>query len=330
MSTRRSIAWLAAVFAACTFLSWQGRDEPRLVPEVRAAPTSSLEPPSPGVAPESTLPSSVKTASARPGSTPVPPAATTAITSSLGRKLLEVTNVRAYVLDALKHPEKGGAFYAILALKQCKPLELYRMSGESAIQRIVETESTISSERLAAITAPTTLCREFSLGEVDALKEQAEELGLSGADPMLKLVMSQRDTVPTDERNAALETIAKSRNMALASEVGAPFLMLRNASTPAEGSIFLTTRFDGQTYGRYDAALLQVAAELATCVEGEYCKVDEFRLSHCWLTGVCIADREQFMRSWLFREDPDRFERVLAFSNRMRAALLRGDTSMFR
>jgi len=64
------------------------------------------------------------------------------------------------------------------------------------------------------------LCRDFSYGEVDALREKAEQLGLSGADPMLKLAMSQRDTVPEEGESAGLKTISESRNMALISEVG--------------------------------------------------------------------------------------------------------------
>ena len=330
MSSSRTLAVLTACLAACAFLFWQAHDEPPVVLQVRVATAAPVNPPSVAVAPHANVGQSAKAASSLTAPTPVAPAALPAITSDLGRKLLEVTNLRAFVLDALKQPERGGAFYAILALRRCKQLEFDRSTGERAIQNIVNAESTISPERLAAITAPTMLCRDFSYGEVDALREKAEQLGLSGADPMLKLAMSQRDTVPKEERSAALKMIAESRNMALISEVGAPFFMLRETSTFFDGNNVLTTRFDGQTYGRYDAAKLQIAADLATCVQGEYCKVDEYRLGHCWLTGECIADREEFMRVWAFGGRSEAFEKVLAFSSQMRAALVRGDTSIFR
>ena len=135
--------------------------------------------------------------------------------SDLGRRLLEATNIRTYVLDALEQPARGGAFYATLALRQCKDLELHRRYGKMAIQNIINAESTISPERLAAITAPTMLCRDFSFGEADALREKAEQLGLSGADPMLKLAMSQRDSVPQPEAKR------RSQNDCWVSEHGA-------------------------------------------------------------------------------------------------------------
>ena len=83
------------------------------------------------------------------------------------------------------------------------------------------------------------------------------------------------------------------------------------------------------TVGTTDAKL-QLAAELAGCVQGEYCKVDEYRLTHCWHSGECITDREDFMRVWMLGGDSVAFEKVVAYSSRMRAALARGDTSVFR
>ena len=52
----------------------------------------------------------------------------------------------------MKHPEKGGGFYAILALKSCAG------SGTAAetINEVVERESTISADAIRRIEAAST------------------------------------------------------------------------------------------------------------------------------------------------------------------------------
>lgn len=158
--------------------------------------------------------------------------------SEFGRKLLETKDVRAFVLEALKQPEKGGVFYADRALTQCSENRLaLQASADESIQTIVATESTITQERMAKINAIPTRCSQFAEGEFAALTAEVLKKGLDGSDPISALGFSLgRTRAGTPERDRAIDDIYKSGNMSLISETRL-LSQLLEASLTVEGDV---------------------------------------------------------------------------------------------
>lgn len=246
--------------------------------------------------------------------------------NEFGRKLLQVKSVQEFVTEALAHPEKGGAFYAMLALRQCDSFDQIMAESHAAVYKVVAAESTISTARQADIGTPQIRCAGLSQAQVDALKLEAAKHVRSGTDPLFKLSHALR--VPPAQRDAPIEAIVKHGNWALIAEEGIPGRLLQAATTWDD--IGPSVRFNGQTYGKEDYEALSHAAEFSACVDGDFCKFDLHRQGHCWSTGACYATREEFLRQTKFKDDPAGFERMLGFAEQMRAALARGDTSVFR
>lgn len=254
---------------------------------------------------------------------------TPARVSELGSKLLQTKDVKAFVVDALKHPEKGGALYARMALVQCMDMAKINEGAKGAIDRIVATESTISAARLAAIKEPMTRCAGFADdSEIDALSAESRRLGITGADPQLNLLFRTGALSKTrEERRAAFKELAASGNMALISEAQAPFLMMERLTT-ADGQI--AARFNGRVYGPDDFQAIVAATILGSCSSGDYCVLDTRRLGACWVEGDCYATREEFVLKTMLGGDQAKLELATQVADEIRSAMARGDTSIFR
>jgi len=330
MSTVKvTVVAVASALVSVTLWNWLSDDAQPVVPRVEvvkhyvvAPPSALAEPPAGPSLNAGTTPSGAPL----PAAVPVQPKG-----SELGAKLLQVTDVKAFVLEALKQPEKGGAYYADRALTQCSENRLdLPASADEAIQEIVARESTITQERMDKINAIPARCSQFAEGEIAALNAEAWEKGLDGSDPVLALGIKLGSTrTGTPEREKAIDDIYKSGNMSLISETRLLSGLLE-ATLTGEGDAW-TQRFNGQIYtDGPDLRAIKAGAELSVCIEGDYCALDEQLLLTC-LRGFCYSSREEFVRQqMLLTSDPAEYAKALKFAEQIRVAMARGDRSIFR
>ena len=247
-------------------------------------------------------------------------------TSEFGRKLLEAKNVKMFVLDALKHPERGGAYYAALALNPCTQAGIADMKAmaDRTIQKIVATESTISQERMDAINATLVRCSVFSEGEARTLLAEASRHGLDGTDPLYALNAKLRGGAPRDE---VYQRIFESGSWALISRTSLPTRLIQAGAEA--GPTGKTYRFNGNTYSGAEAQALFVGSRLGTCVDGDYCDLDEEMRAQCRARGTCYASREEYVRQRWFKGDQAAYDKAAKFGDEIRSAIARGDRSIF-
>ena len=249
-------------------------------------------------------------------------------TSEFGRKLLEAKDIKAFVIEALKHPEKGGAYYAALAMNQCSPNGFADMKAKAdrTIQRIVATESTISQERMDAINAGLVLCVGFSEGERNVLYGEASRYGVEGIDPLYSLSAKLRSgRFPRDK---LFQDILESGSWALISRLSVPTRLIQAGSE--DGATGRTYRFNGNTYAGAEAHALLVGSRLGTCVDGDYCDLDEEMRTQCRALGTCYGSRAEYVRQRWFKGDQAAYDKAAAIGDEIRSALARGDRSIFR
>ena len=276
-----------------------------------------------GIAPESSHPAALFAV------VPVAAAASTVPDvggSEFGRKLLATTNVREFIADAMKHPEKGGALYTTLALKSCAGSS----TAADTIKYVVERESTISADAIRRIEAAFDRCGNLSNDEIAALREQAYRLGADGRDPLLAFRLELRRTQAEDPAKCNLMMLeAFKGNSAQASDLFvARRLLWSNPCGAADGD--MKTFFAGQTYTDIrDLSALNIAIDVSTCIEGDYCQQDIDRELSCRHGGNCSNSREEYMKTD-YDGDADFQRKVTAFTEVLRAAMARGDTSIFK
>lgn len=251
-------------------------------------------------------------------------------TNDFGRQLFQTKAIKTFVLDALKHPEQGGAYYASIALGLC--LEGYKATKsrtDDATKYVVEHESTITPERMAAINAIADRCVGFSDGEVATLQAEALRFMDEGRDPLYVLLTALNDTEGTPQYDKALMAAYTSGSAALMSGMFVPVRLIWMTKTNDNGVVSM--RFDGQSYvGETDKNMLEAGAALGACVEGEYCDIDRAMLLRCRGFGDCYATREDFMRQQYLSGDQAAIDRATKIAAQIRQAIARGDRSIFR
>lgn len=249
--------------------------------------------------------------------------------NDLGRQLLEAKDLRAFALDALKQPEKGGAFYAYLAVVECEEQKFGGRNEQmdEAIRKIVATESTISPTRLAAMNSAMMRCAGFSEGETDTFRGEFGKHAVKGDDPVWAMVLStDRYEDNSAARAKALEAIYGSGNLALISETN----LLDRYLEETPFSKGLTYRFNGRSYAdEADVQIIRIAMRLSVCVEGEYCQLDGMMFFQCQTAGECYSTREEFARQALSKGDQTVYDKAVKIGDELRSAIARGDRSGF-
>lgn len=247
--------------------------------------------------------------------------------NELGRQLLDTKDVRAFVVEALKHPEKGGGFYAMLALRQCANLD---DPGRVARQIVADT-TTISTDRQQRIDEAVGRCSGFVDGDIDRYQRQAVQMGKDGTDPVMALKLQmQKGTPGTPEYTVLLEKTLTT-SMALASEnFVAVRLMQQSMSTAQDGSLIYA--FNGQKYtDPEEKRAILGGARLASCAPGDYCALDSEMNAICkGMTGTCYASREEYLLQTVYKGDRAAFDKAQVFAEQIRGAMARGDVSIFR
>jgi len=318
MSTLKSAAIaLVGGIAGAALWHWLADDPQVAVPKVQIVEKYVIAPPSAQAEPE--IGPSLN-AGTSPSGAPVQH-------SDLGRQLQESKDLKAFVVDALKRPKEGGAFYAALALRECSRGDLAYMKAEAAsvLQKVSAQSSTVTTAQMAAINAAADRCVNFSDGEVTAY---ANEIGRVRKDDPLLQLQAQSMARDPEQRAKAVTAILATGNLSLMSEARLPTSILQASMerTPTG----LVYRYDGKTYSDESAQrAIDNGAWLATCGAGP-CEIDREMRVECVAAGNCYGSREEYLRQQVFKDDPRGFEQALRMSEAMRAALVRGDTSIFK
>ena len=90
-----------------------------------------------------------------------------------------------------------------------------------------------------------------------------------------------------------------------------------------------TYRFNGNTYAAAEAPVLLAGSRLGTCVDGDYCDLDEEMRTQCRALGACYASRAEYVRQRRFKGDQAAYDKAAAIGDEIRAAIARGDRSIF-
>ena len=327
MSKSFVAALVAASAIAAAFVWSRPSDDPRVVATPAPAVEQRVVAPPPVSAADAPA---VATRPAEP-SIAVPVVAPTVRAvrpSEFGRKLLEAKDLKSFVIEALKHPERGGAYYAALALNQCSPQGFAHMQAmaDRTIQKVVVAESTISQERMDAINSALVRCVGFSDGERQALYAEASRHGVDGSDPLFALSAKLRGGA--SDRDKVFQSILESGSWALISRTSVPTRLIQ--ATSHAGPAGTAYRFNGNTYTGAESRALIVGSRLGTCIDGDYCDLDEQMRTECRATGTCYASREDYVRQRWFNGDHAAYDKAAKIGDEIRSAIARGDRSVFR
>jgi len=174
-------------------------------------------------------------------------------------------------------------------------------------------------------------CSQFTEGEINALRAEALRLGRDGRDPVMALQLQMPKTrVGTPERDKLLDEMFRG-NVAQASENFVAMRLLQEGMTSTDDGS-MTYRFNGQTYtDQKDRTALDMATRMSTCTGADYCALDDEMVMMCkGMMGICWSSREAYLQDQVFKGDKALLDKTLRFSNEIRAAMVRGDTSIFR
>jgi hypothetical protein len=326
--SRMKIAVVALAGAAfgVTLWQWLPEDQQPVIPRAEVVKEYVIAPPSAKAA-------DTDMAVANPLGQPIAaPAKPAPAGNKVGRQLRETKDLKAFVLEALKQPEKGGAFYTWLALDQCSTEGVAQMKarGNDTIREVIAYESTISTRRMEAISARATLCAGFEPGEIEALHAEAVKLGTDGSDPLFAMVVkvwgTRRDT---PEQAQALEVIYRSGNLALISHMQLLGGYLAQSRIDNNDGTFIY-QYNGRAYpDQEDQRVIDAGAQLSVCADDDYCLIDSLVLTRCFLMGTCYASREEYVREFLLLGDSAAYDKAQQVSSEIRGAIARGDRSIF-
>lgn len=320
---KAALVALAGAAFGITLWQWLSEDPQPVVPRVEVV--KDIAPP-----PTFVLSEALPQLSARAPIAPTDPlrAPPATRTNEFGRRLLETKDIKAFVIEALKHPEKGGAFYATIALDSCyEGILVMKAAADATIKKIVAAESTIGPERIAAINGALTRCAGFPEGEIFELRSEAYKHAIDGTDPLYAMEDKLRDLSPGSPE---VKAVFDSGYWALISARTIPLYLMRSA--PDDRASDVTLRFKGKIYpdGSADQLVLIVATRLGTCVDGDYCSLDFEMETQCRRLGQCYATREEFVRSVLLGENAAAYDQAVQIAAEIRSAIARGDRSIFR
>jgi hypothetical protein len=307
---------LAGVVVGITLWQWLSEDPQPAPVRVEVAKEHVIAPPSAKAA-------DTDMAVVNPLGHPIAaPAKLAPAAKTLGRQLLEAKDIKAFVIEALKHPENGGAFYATIALDRCyEGILVMKAAADATIKKIVAAESTIGPERIAAINGALTRCAGFPEGEIFELRSEAFKHAVDGTDPLYTTEENLRDLSPGSPE---LKTVFDSGFWGVISQRTIPLYLMRSA--PDDRASDVTLRFKGKIYpdGSADQLVLIVATRLGTCVDGDYCALDFEMETQCRRLGQCYATREEFVRSVLLGENAAAYDKAVQIAAEIRSAIARG------
>lgn len=247
---------------------------------------------------------------------------------------------RAFIFDAIRHPEWGGLQFAQTVLTHCKryPLgsvppdtlpaeqasatstlvarcDLSREENKQLSDMLVgqEFDEIVGKTRSLALTRP--------LQSIDA--HEFEEL-LKSDDPNRNLLVAlHKSDVDRDAKAAAITSILRTEN---------PFMILH--TLPLESNSITggyKVYFDGKWYpseGNTNALFL--AYDLASCNLGLDCGASSFKaLSLCSSRGICGDSVASSLRNWSVAREGPRNTEIERLASALTAAIRQGNAKPF-
>jgi hypothetical protein len=196
------------------------------------------------------------------------------------------TNLRAFVEQAKRQPEKGGLFLAASTIRICNTLAIHNRDTASARWRA---ESAAGPAALDAANKLAHRCEGFTqadLAEADRILQRSDT-----SDPILtaaRTLKEGRNTMTIDQWRTHLQTLIDS-GIPLTGRVMEDSLIAGSALLKAPGSEILY--LNGKPYGGFSPEALWIATELDAPL---YSDVDESNprntlsyLTRCALTLDC-------------------------------------------
>jgi hypothetical protein len=249
---------------------------------------------------------------------------------------------RAFVYEAIKHPEWGGLQWAQTVLTQCRRYPLGTVApatlsaeGAAAMSALVtrcdmsKEENSELSMRLFRNAAErivnTTRALAFShpKGDIDP---QTLEVHLKGLDPyqnLLSAMMKPGNTA--DEKAAAITQVLHT---------GSPSLILHAIQSESSQSAGVNSHkayFDGTWYtSQANINTLYLAYDLATCELGLDCSANSYRvLSLCASRGFCGDSVASAIRNGVAQREGFRWETIDGLARNLTAAIQQGNALAF-
>lgn len=343
LRTRTRLLAYAAILFTGAGLFWlfdSPAPEPGSVAD-RSEATPAVPTPLPSAA---SAPSALPVAAATTGPTGAPTAASQELLLRFNRS----QSYRAFIHDALKHPEWGGTQWALTVLTICLRYPLDRANTAPA------GPSTPSNEaQTAAKVALTTRCdlRKDENSELSSrwsktlfdpifdkikalafshpkgdVSAQDVETSFKGADPHQNLLFAMMQPGLSNE--------AKATAIAQVLRTGDPFLVMHaipSESSQLAGVNTYKTYFDGTWYtSEGNSNMLLLASDLATCNLGLDCSASSYKaLSLCASRGFCGDSVADAIRNGVAQREGLQWPVIEALARKLTVAVQQGNAHAF-
>lgn len=298
--------WIALVLAVgggfTLYLSigsnWNDRSLPASNGVVNGKPTDSTASLSPSAAGQRSAPSVAL---------PPTPASTANATAWMLDSFKKIVDGRTFVLEAWRHPEVGGVFYAEYVARECRGLS----NASEVLSQHQPSPSEIKPEHLLLVAAQLDrlkrLCGQFTPEELDtyALATHATDQ-VQSHDILFRL----SDGLTAARRKGDLQ--AKSMAIQSILEAGDPLLLdqIGSSLSSSEAGLF----FNGHYFSsQEDREVLLTAYSLLPCGLGLPCDDTDLSLAlPCTTGGECFDSRQDKVKRRYAESRPDTYERIIA------------------
>lgn len=235
------------------------------------------------------------------------------------------TPLKAFLAEALKHPEQGGAYYALHVLSHCRAMRTEESSrGESGGGTVAD--SPVDGVRRAAIESRKRRCDGFVESEHSEARDQhLLKSGLAGGDPLLKAsdaFSKARRGADKNARVAALRQVLDTGDPLLLDGLDAGWFLQHS------DDLGLHFHFQGVDYALRSDADMMHAFYLLPCGLGLVCDAHEEETEQvCALTGTCHASRFEDLKRQMIETPPGSYEKIVRLYEKMVVAAKAGDAT---
>lgn len=234
----------------------------------------------------------------------------------------EATDLRIFVEQAKRHPESGGALYAVTALFECALLRDVQLDSTRLAQlkqRLAADSSELTSQRSTALQWLEQRCAGFTSSEVSLSEEKFLRDWGQSKDALLALrsrVMNAGTPAEDTRRHLLGEVL----------ETGEPLLLplAQSLATAASDSGSVATYLDGKPYGGLDAEEFAAAWRLMSCQVTQSCATRDSQLmQQCAFEGKCAQSIQASIEA--SAKSPAEYQRIGLVAERLRQVVIARD-----
>ncbi len=238
------------------------------------------------------------------------------------------TNLRAFIEYAKQHPERGGYYYAMKALRFCG------VFGKTP-ERLVDADSMKKDDHATAqrrqrlIQDQLRACDGVLPSEIGEAYSTAMALrALALEDPLFAAshaLNAARDSGSAREEDikVAIGQVLRLRDPMLLHDVGMSLSEFRSQ----DNSYY----FDGHWYSGSERLVLEGAWLLVPCSFGLPCGESDLDVRvACAVQGICASDRRSLVQAVIFQGDAALLRRAEALSTHLSSAVLAERIGAFR